>query len=261
MSLCINHCPFLQNLKQNNVGRKITNKNVINGIQLTNRFNKQMYGIKLQKVIVFANFNYLVRKKGKKIKSFFKLFSHPKNSLRDSLSLAGPIVYCTKPMIQVMRELSTELNFLGEESAKSVPKPVGKLTNINLLITIQLDNVHFMLNLVIYEFEDTLVRMNFLNERCRKLNCLHEYSRPRIETALKIAFIVESDNIFIWVLKFLINAISVIKTLSELTCVFWSDSPSVKTVILELSFVDKFSLFVQFTKSVKLWISQLTFKN
>ncbi len=68
-------------------------------------------------------------------------------------------------MIQVMRELSAEFNFFCEKSAESVSETIGKLSNVNLLVTIQLDYVHFVLNLIIDEFQDAIICVNFFNER------------------------------------------------------------------------------------------------
>ena len=63
------------------------------------------------------------------------------------------------------------------------------------------------------------------------------------------------------ILEFLINAISIVESLSEFSCVLWGDSPSVKSVILELALINEFSLFVEFSVSVEFRIFELSFKN
>lgn len=66
-------------------------------------------------------------------------------------------------MIQVMRELSTELNFLCKESTESVFESIGELSDINLLGLILFYDIHSMFDLLVKIINNSNFLMDFRN--------------------------------------------------------------------------------------------------
>ena len=164
-------------------------------------------------------------------------------------------------MIQVVGELATELHFLCKQPTEPMPEPIRKLPEINLLFSFQLNYVHFMLDLLVEKLKNPLTLMDLFDKLCRQFHAFHQNPRARILSTLKIPLIIKSYIFPILILEFLIYSISIVQSFSELPCVFRCYSPSVEQVVLELTFVDLFPIFVKFPKYIKFGIFQLPLEN
>lgn len=139
--------------------------------------------------------------------------------------------------------------------------PVGKLSDVNLLSFILLDDIHPMLNLGIQVIDDSIFLVDFGDFFDRNVDGFYKYSRPWVKTILEVTLVVESDNLLVSLWELLVDSIPVIETLPPFSDVILSDSPSIKDSVFELTFINEFWLLVHFAISIELGVFEFALIN
>lgn len=160
-----------------------------------------------------------------------------------------------------MWKLSTKFHFLSKKSTKSMSKPIRKLSNVDLLSLIFFDDIHSMLNLWIQVIDDSILLMNFSNLFDRNVDGFNQHSRTWVKSVLEVTFIIEGDHLFVELWELLVDSVTIIESLSPLSDIMLGDTPSIKEIVFELTFIDDLILLIHFSISIEFRVDKISLIN
>lgn len=105
--------------------------------------------------------------------------------------------------------MSTELDFIVEESAEAVFVSVGELSDVDLFGFGFLDYFHVVFDLLVEVVDDAFLLMDRLDLFGGELGAFDEYPRAGVEAVLEVALVVEGDGLFVVVLELLVDAVAI----------------------------------------------------